>query len=61
MRQIGSAALDAERKSVMTLQTMLSLNINALDQYEGVKADERYRSRGYDILPNRDVNRKQRR
>ena len=23
MRQIGSAALDAERKSVMTLQTML--------------------------------------
>ena len=72
MRQIGSAALDAERKSVMTLQTMLSLNINALDQYEGVKADERYRrrwgrddiycwSRAYDILPNRDVNRKQRR
>ena len=31
MRQIGSAALDAERKSVMTLQTMLSLNINALE------------------------------
>jgi len=31
MRQIGSAALDAERKSVMTLQTMLSLNINAIE------------------------------
>jgi len=26
MRRIGSAARDAERKSVMTLQTMLSLN-----------------------------------
>jgi hypothetical protein len=45
MRQIGSAALDAERKSVMTLQTMLRLNINALNQYEGVNADERYRRR----------------
>jgi hypothetical protein len=30
MRQICSAALDAEGKSVMTLQTMLSLDINAL-------------------------------
>jgi hypothetical protein len=29
MRQIGSAALDAKRKSVMTLQTMLSFNIDA--------------------------------
>ena len=27
MRRIGSAARDAERESVMTLQTMLSLNI----------------------------------
>jgi hypothetical protein len=31
VRQISSAALDAERKFVMTLQTMLSLNINALE------------------------------
>jgi hypothetical protein len=45
MHQIGSAALDSERKSVMTLQMMLSLDINASNQYEGVNADERYRRR----------------
>ena len=42
MRRIGSAARDAERKSVMTLQTMLSLNIR-FSQIQGV-VDEIRRS-----------------